>query len=129
VAKELNIKVVVDGEKEEITITDNGGNHVSLKSMMVIGGGFEDQAFYCVSAGSHSDLGWALGKMWRYAQMSKRPEEGAMRKAFNQFMIWIGTYLGMHHGESIDPKVLLERWAKEDRERAEGEAKGVKYLM
>jgi hypothetical protein len=120
---EINIKVVVNKKNEEITVTDDAGNSVSLKSLMVIGGGHESQAFYLFTAGSSSDLGWALGKAWRFSELSKRKEEGHLRKAFNQFVAWVATYKGWNVcGEGINPETLLARWSKEDEERAAKEA-------
>ena len=126
--KELNIKITVDRGQDEIVVTDDAGNITSLKSIMLVGGSFESKGFYCVSAGSSADLGWALGNAYRYTRMSSRPEEGHLRRAFHQMLMWVATFFGWGHGEEIDPEVLLKRWAEQDKRKAEEESTKIKYI-
>ena len=124
--KSIIIKVVVDNGGETITIEDDAGNSKELKSVMVIGGEHEENSLYCFTGGSSSDLGWSLGAMWRYTRISERLEEAHLRKMFNQFMAWCCTFLGIPMCQkSIDPNVLLERWAKEDEKKAAEESLSV----
>ena len=124
--KSVTIQVVVDNREETITIEDSAGNSKELKSVMVIGGAHEESGIYCFTGGSSSDLGWSLGAMWRFTRMSKRLEEAHLRKAFNQFMAWCCTFLGIPMCQkSIDPKTLLERLEKEDEEKAVRESTNV----
>jgi hypothetical protein len=119
----LTIHIEVDGEFETVEVIDDAGNKKSLKSILVIGGSHDENALYCFSGGSSSDLGWALGAMYRFQCMSDRQEENHLRKAFNQMLAWICTFMGipLHGGKQVDPATLLKRWNREDVEQAQKE--------
>lgn len=120
--KKLTITIEVDSDREGIILRDNTGNSRQLKSILVTGGGFEEGAFYLFGWGSCADLGWALANGYRYSKQSPRTEDKFYQRVFNHMTRWIAQYHGWALEQSMDPRVLLERWEAEDAVKAAEEA-------
>lgn len=120
--RKLTITIEVDSGREEIILRDGSGNSRHLKSILVTGGGFEEGAFYLFGWGSCADLGWALAEGYRYSRQSPRAEDKFYQRAFTHMTRWIAQFHGWALEQSVDPRVLLERWEAEDAVKAAEEA-------
>jgi hypothetical protein len=120
--KKLTITVEVDNDREEIILLDDQGNSHHLKSVLVTGGGFEENSFYLFGWGSCADLGWALAEGYRYSRQSQRIEDRFYRRVFAHLTRWIAQFHGWALDQPVDPRVLLERWEAEDSAKAAEEA-------
>ncbi len=123
----LSIKIDVDTATKEIRVTDDAGSDRTLKSIIVVGGDYQSGAFYLFSEGSSSDAGWALSNSYKWARMTDHPAGPYYQKVFNHFLKWIATFLGFTASPNITGTELLERWSKEDTDRAIEEGKNTTF--
>jgi hypothetical protein len=122
-SEKFAVTILVDPVEKTITVYDNMGNERPLKSVIVCGGGFEEGAFYQFAWGGSSDLGWALGESFRWARLQRNYEEAKFyRRAWDHALKWICTFLGIRSLQEISPEDIVEKWGKEDLERAAKEA-------
>ncbi len=120
----IHIDVVVDGEAQEITITDDAGNKRQVKGVIVAGAELLTQAFYLFAYGSSDECGYALGRAYRdaFAEAEDTDEIIApyYRNIFRAQARWIATYYGWDREgmKTITPEAIFEKWDKEDKIRA-----------
>lgn len=111
----ITIKIEVDSTKKDIHITDDAGNEKHLQSVILCGGDATTREFYLFGWGAASDAAWALANSFRMTQ------DPFYKKVFIHFTQWVAQFLGLDTKQKniVEGEELVDRWDKEDKEKAE----------